>query len=534
MTRSTSATTAVAVDAAVGIEQTCRARQAEHPADLPLRRRTRVAARAQPHEGRVVELDGLRRNPLVEEHPQERGGREHVAQRVVGVLEDDASPLADRLEAMIVRERLEQPERVERAGDAGGVVLDAGARERVLEHREVEARVVRDEDGAVEQREQLRRRSRRSAAPTATSSSPMPCTAVASAGIGREGRTRRANLPVSTPSASSRTTRERDDLVHARSRSGRLAVEHGVGRTAAAPPTAGARGPEAHRYRPKRTCTDHVAPVGRSLTTRLTARSRAYRYDVHLLFLDESGQLSERRFFALGGVAVRDRDWHTLRDLWQETLAAHALAGRPRGQVARHPHRRGSARRSRTRSCATIAARPSAATSTLLDIELGATAAPEFFATDEDIYATGLMFLAERFQLLLEGADDVGMIVVDTRFREEDARLRRFFADLTKDGSPYSRLDRIVEGLFLGPSHYSIGLQCADLVCAITAAAERGGGQARGYLKTLLPRFATHPATGALEGVGIKRFPEQVPRPRRPHGCSSREGGLFRRREDRH
>ena len=118
------------------------------------------------------------------------------------------------------------------------------------------------------------------------------------------------------------------------------------------------------------------------------------------------------------------------------------------------------------------------------------------------------MFLAERFQLLLEAADDVGMIVVDSRFREDDARLRRFFADLTKDGSPYSRLDRIVEGLFLGPSHFSIGLQCADLVCAITAAAERGNGQARGYLKTLLPRFAVHPATGELDGVGIKRFPE--------------------------
>jgi hypothetical protein len=50
------------------------------------------------------------------------------------------------------------------------------------------------------------------------------------------------------------------------------------------------------------------------------------------------------------------------------------------------------------------------------------------------------------------------MIVVDSRVREDDARLRRFFADLTKDGSPYSRLDRIVEGLFLGPSHFSIGL----------------------------------------------------------------------------
>ena len=106
------------------------------------------------------------------------------------------------------------------------------------------------------------------------------------------------------------------------------------------------------------------------------------------------------------------------------------------------------------------------------------------------------------------------MIVVDSRFREDDARLRRFFADLTKDGTPYSRLDRIIEGLFLGPSHYSIGLQCADLVVAITASAERGAGQARGYLRTLLPRFATHPAKGDVEGVGIKRFPDTVRRPR--------------------
>ena len=50
---------------------------------------------------------------------------------------------------------------------------------------------------------------------------------------------------------------------------------------------------------------------------------------MHLLFLDESGQLSERRFFAIGGVALRDRDWHALRDLWQATLAEQSWpAGR--------------------------------------------------------------------------------------------------------------------------------------------------------------------------------------------------------------
>jgi len=234
---------------------------------------------------------------------------------------------------------------------------------------------------------------------------------------------------------------------------------------------------------------------------------------VHLLFLDESGQLQERKLFALGGLALRDSDWHELRDLWQQTLSEHGWP--PDREVKWHGIRRGEVPPALADAVVSALARaPVTCYVTLLDVELGHEVAPEFFSSDEDTYATGLMFLAERFQLLLEREDDVGMIVVDSRFREEDSRLRRFFADLTKDGTPYSRLERIVEGLFLGPSHHSIGLQCADLVVAITAAAERGQGQARGYLRTLLPRFAHHPATGELEGVGLKRFPERVPRPR--------------------
>ncbi|MGH3047530.1 MAG: hypothetical protein ACRDNC_11080, partial [Gaiellaceae bacterium] len=53
-----------------------------------------------------------------------------------------------------------------------------------------------------------------------------------------------------------------------------------------------------------------------------------------------------------------------------------------------------------------------------------------------------------------------------------------------------------------------------DLVVAATAAAERGVGDGRRYFKQLLPRFARHPATGELEGVGLKRFPETKPRER--------------------
>ncbi len=127
---------------------------------------------------------------------------------------------------------------------------------------------------------------------------------------------------------------------------------------------------------------------------------------------------------------------------------------------------------------------------TLLDIEFGKARRAGVLRTHEDTYATALMFVAERFQILLETATTIGIIVVDSRFREQDARLRRFFADLTKTGRPYFELHRIVEGLFLGPSDHSIGLQCADLVCEHRRRRARGRPGAW-RPRAPPPRFAT-------------------------------------------
>lgn len=237
---------------------------------------------------------------------------------------------------------------------------------------------------------------------------------------------------------------------------------------------------------------------------------------MHFLFLDESGRLDQDGLFGLGGIAVRDTDWHRLRDVWHETLNSYNW---PLDlELKWHGIRSGKVPPALADAMvAALGSAPFTAYVVLLDLPRGKELFPDYFSTTEDCYSTALMFLAERYHHLLADADDLGVIVVDSRFRDDDARLRRFFADLTESGTPYMKLDRIVEGLFLGPSHYSIGLQCADLVAAITTSAERGGGQARGYLKTLLPRFATHPATGALDGVGIKRFPDTVPPERAEH-----------------
>ena len=132
-----------------------------------------------------------------------------------------------------------------------------------------------------------------------------------------------------------------------------------------------------------------------------------------------------------------------------------------------------------------------------------------FFADPEATYTTALTFIAERFQRFLVEDDSYGVIVLDSRQREVDDRLRRFFDRLQEEGTPFIELDRIVDSLLLGPSHFSLGLQAADLVVASTLAGRSQLGDASRWHKQLLARFARHPATGNVSGVGLKEFPEK-------------------------
>jgi hypothetical protein len=230
---------------------------------------------------------------------------------------------------------------------------------------------------------------------------------------------------------------------------------------------------------------------------------------MHILFLDESGTPSER-LFAVGGVAVAADRWAQLRTAWEGVLEAHHWpAGR---EVKWHGVRTGEVPPPLADALfAAIAAAPVTCFVTVLRPLAGRRANDPLLATDEDTYATALTFLAERFQRFLADADSHGIMVVDSRLPEVDDRMRRFFERLQRDGTPYQRLERIVDALFLGPSHYSVGLQTADLVVASTRAAQSGlPGDASRWHRQLEPRFARHPASGRVDGVGLKIYPGKL------------------------
>ena len=108
-----------------------------------------------------------------------------------------------------------------------------------------------------------------------------------------------------------------------------------------------------------------------------------------------------------------------------------------------------------------------------------------------------------------EFKDQKPLFVIDSREREADDRLRRYFDRIHREGTRYTELSRIVDSLLLGPSHYSLGLQMADLVVGTTHAAQRAPGEASRWLKQLSTRFARHPASGEIDGVGLKFFPDK-------------------------
>ena len=196
------------------------------------------------------------------------------------------------------------------------------------------------------------------------------------------------------------------------------------------------------------------------------------------------------------------------------------LAGRAGGQVARHPHRRGAAaaRRRRRRG-----ARPRA--DPLLRDAARHRARPPGRAGVLRDRRGHLRDRADVPRRALPASPRGGGRRRDDRRGQPLPRGRRAAAPLLRrphqGRQPYSRLDRIVEGLFLGPSHYSIGLQCADLVCAITAAAERGNGQARGYLKTLLPASRPIPRRASSTASGSSASRSRCAGRARRRGCSS-------------
>lgn len=138
-----------------------------------------------------------------------------------------------------------------------------------------------------------------------------------------------------------------------------------------------------------------------------------------------------------------------------------------------------------------------------------------FVSSKHDLYWYTYKPLTERFQYYLQdlsrtvGSKINGIIVCDHREKNHDDTIRRLHANLLNAGVDdefSSKYENLIEGLFLAPSHLSIGIQLADVVVgAVFRNFEKGDDR---WFNMLKPSWRCSPQ-GDIDGYGLIKFPKK-------------------------
>ncbi|MDN5751747.1 MAG: DUF3800 domain-containing protein [Nitrosospira sp.] len=135
-----------------------------------------------------------------------------------------------------------------------------------------------------------------------------------------------------------------------------------------------------------------------------------------------------------------------------------------------------------------------------------------YIANADDLYWYSYKQLTERFQYYLQdlqrtvGQHVNGIVVCDHRGPKDDSRLRELHQQLL-DGkrSNYSNYLNLIEGLFIAPSHLSVGIQLADMVAGAVFRHYRVGDDR--FFRQIEGSFRKSPA-GNIHGFGLVKFPK--------------------------
>ncbi|MGE3954605.1 MAG: DUF3800 domain-containing protein [Parachlamydiales bacterium] len=249
---------------------------------------------------------------------------------------------------------------------------------------------------------------------------------------------------------------------------------------------------------------------------------------MQLFFIDESGSIPppgsrSHRHFVVGGIVVAESQWHPIAQDLRKLKQIYGVDGEIKwryfGQrpgfedstnVMRHLDRvqRDELRVQLFRIINDYSSCRILSTVSLIEMAYGL----PYIVSQEDLYWHTYKPLADRFQYYLQdvgreiGAKINGIIICDHRERGQDNRIRRLHSELLDYGSPRTRYRNLIEGLFLAPSHLSIGIQLADLVVgAIFRMFEHGDDR---WLNLLEPSWRRSKA-GELDGFGLVRFPKR-------------------------
>ena len=247
---------------------------------------------------------------------------------------------------------------------------------------------------------------------------------------------------------------------------------------------------------------------------------------MHLFFLDESGTVIPKnkkhtKHFIIGGVIIPEIHWHEiykkLRDVKKQYKINSEIKWRyfsPNNQEQENGMKHLSfdeRNEVREKLYNIITSYKSIKViSTVTDIE-EAYKLP-YINNQDDLYWYSYKQTLERFQYYLQdlsresGAKFNGLIIIDNRLSCDDDKLRNLHHKaMVGDKENYSQFNNLVEGLFIAPSHLSVGIQFADLIAgAIFRKYEKNDCKYYDKIKKSIRN-----KNGNILGYGIVEFPKK-------------------------
>lgn len=247
---------------------------------------------------------------------------------------------------------------------------------------------------------------------------------------------------------------------------------------------------------------------------------------MQLLFIDESGtapnpkNAEEVGFFVLGGVVIPEEVWVKLAADLKRIKTTYKIDGEIKWRYF------AGDKGKRTTPLSHLPADQKEALRTDLYKALTAYKAVKIISVvanapacytkgyikcADDIYWLAYKQLTERFQYMLQdlsrmiGHSVHGIVVCDNRGAQDDEQLRNLHATLMSSSvDNVSKYQNVIEGLFIAPSHLSVGIQFADLVAGAIFRKFKAGDDR--FYNQVSQAIRTS-SSGQVFGYGIVKFP---------------------------
>ncbi len=248
---------------------------------------------------------------------------------------------------------------------------------------------------------------------------------------------------------------------------------------------------------------------------------------MQILFVDESGtpppvdRIETSPLFVLGGAIIPDDFWHRVKADLEAAKREFSVTGEIKWRFFSPDNRKAHSMSHldapqkealRSRLFGILVKYKSIKTMSVI-VDTAAAYALPYLNSPDDLYWYAYKTMTERFQYYLQDVSRVagqrinGIIVCDHRAPGDDQRLQELHAKLLQgQHDAHSNYANLVEGVFIAPSHLSVGIQFADMV----------GGAVLRRFKANDSRFFDQIADtfrksekGGIEGYGLISFPKK-------------------------